>query len=104
MTTCFREGEDDKLLRCINVFPPFKRLDFVNSRDSDGKIALLDAVTQGQLHTAQVLLAMGCDPYVTDISNGNSALHLACQMGDRQMIKLLVKFKADPAAVNNDGR
>ena len=62
----------------------------VNAADADGTAApLLVAVMCKQLEAARLLLAAGADPNVRD-DEGDSALRLSVEKGDREMAALLL--------------
>ncbi len=67
----------------------------VDSRDPGGATALMVAAKQGHGAVARLLVAHGADQTATDRGSGATALQLAQQRGDEEVISLL-----DPSAVS----
>ena len=68
----------------------------------DGYPVLAGSIQQGCLDAAQVLLKKGANPNVTFDSFDKTPLMLACQEGNTEAIKMLVK--AGALATQMDGR
>ena len=65
-------------------------------------IPLVEAVTNGHVETAKILIAAGAD--VNKISGlGNTALVVASHLGDAESVKLLLGSGANPNIVTKDG-
>jgi ankyrin repeat protein len=65
-------------------------------------VKLLKCVRQGELEKAAQLLTCGVDPNCAD-KRGYSALHFACQVGNKSIVKLLIRYGANPEAVDCEG-
>ncbi|CAK7222067.1 hypothetical protein SCUCBS95973_004715 [Sporothrix curviconia] len=76
-------------------------------RDNIGRTPLLWAATNGNLQLVEALLNGSLGGAVADVSaannRGRSALHLAAEANHEAMVRLLLKFKADPNAVSDGG-
>lgn len=95
-----------KLVKLLLSFKPD-----VNLKDSEGQISLFKAVSCGNLEITQALIDHGS--YVNSIANnGSTPLHAACiRLGSQifkdpyiDIVKCLLKNKADTSARNHDGR
>jgi ankyrin repeat protein len=76
----------------------------LNAQDSVGLTLLQNAVNDGKIVSARVLLELGADP---DIASGPShwtALHYAAYRCNRAMADLLLEHRADPNAPNHHAR
>ncbi|CAK7199457.1 hypothetical protein SEUCBS139899_002137 [Sporothrix eucalyptigena] len=76
-------------------------------RDNIGRTPLLWAATNGNLQLVEALLNGSLGGAVADVSaannRGRSALHLAAESNHVAMVRLLLKFKADPNAISDGG-
>ncbi|CAK7219019.1 hypothetical protein SBRCBS47491_003704 [Sporothrix bragantina] len=76
-------------------------------RDNIGRTPLLWAATNGNLQLVEALLNGSLGGAVADVSaannRGRSALHLAAEANHEAMVRLLLKFKADPNAISDGG-
>jgi hypothetical protein len=63
------------------------------------EVPLNEAVKSGILASVIGLLHFGANPNIPDL-NGNTALHLACENGELNIVTELVRNKADPEAIN----
>jgi uncharacterized protein len=67
----------------------------VNATSIDGWTPLLRAAQKRHHQILENLLSRGANHRHILMSNGNSALHLACELGDLQSVKVLVRAGAD---------
>ncbi|CAK7564080.1 MAG: hypothetical protein SEPTF4163_001963 [Sporothrix epigloea] len=76
-------------------------------RDNIGRTPLLWAATNGNLQLVEALLNGSLGGVVADVSaannRGRSALHLAAEANHEAMVRLLLKFRADPNATSDGG-
>ncbi|CAK7272636.1 hypothetical protein SEPCBS119000_005230 [Sporothrix epigloea] len=76
-------------------------------RDNIGRTPLLWAATNGNLQLVEALLNGSLGGTVADVSaannRGRSALHLAAEANHEAMVRLLLKYEADPNATSDGG-
>jgi ankyrin repeat protein len=78
---------------------------FVNQLDRSGFSPLLYAVgRQGDLEMARLLLENGANPNGHTRVGRVSCLHRAVLAGNPEIVELLLKFGADPLAIDLDNR
>ncbi|PMD31422.1 ankyrin [Hyaloscypha variabilis F] len=75
----------------------------LNTRDSSGRTLLHQAVISRSLKDVEKYLSMGLAVDTQDDEN-NQPLHLAAERGSQEVVKLLLKYKADPNAKGKSGR
>ena len=73
------------------------------ARTDDGHTALMCAADNGRLEVARLLLDRSADPNQARTDDGYTALMLAAQAGHLKSVLLLVVYRANTAAVDNDG-
>lgn len=72
-------------------------------RDGDvGTSLLATAINAGSNDSASLLVAYGADVNFTD-SDGHTVLHLAAELGNAELVALLIDAGADPSAKNRVG-
>jgi hypothetical protein len=76
--------------------------DDVNACDVNGKTLLLKAVEERSLNLANRLLVRGADVNISD-KKGCSPLGLAACVGDVEMVKILLKYRAQCKQKNSAG-
>ena len=77
----------------------------INSHSKDGFTALHFACFFGQPEAARLLLERGAPSIVNARQQGGWVpIHAAAQNGDRPMVELLLKHRADPKLTNDDGK
>ena len=64
---------------------------------------IIESKEEKKYEVLQKMLDMGADPNIKD-SNGWSALHYACQFGDIESVKILIKANADIDSYSNNKR
>jgi len=84
-----------------DVIPDFSSSGSVNACDSCGATALFWAVWALHHETVKALLDNGADPNIPT-HGGETPLHIAADVGDKEMVELLVSYCADISAKNND--
>ena len=65
------------------------------------KPMLTEAVQCQAVDTCMEMVFNGVDPNETDLSSGDTVLHLAIRLGNLDLVKLLLAFHADPMRLNN---
>lgn len=73
----------------------------VNATVGEGESLLMAVVSSRDVETAKRLLAVGADPAGSE--SGRTALHVAAQFGDAELVGLLLERGADPNAVEPSG-
>ncbi len=73
-------------------------------RDAEGRPLLYLLVLEGCLDMAILLIEKGGVPLESKDAERRTALHVAAWRGDLEGIKLLLKYGADPNAIDHDGR
>jgi ankyrin repeat protein len=73
----------------------------VNAQNIYGRTPLMNSVEN--LEVAKLLIENGADLAKRD-EKGSTALHMACEEGEVDVVQLLIDAKADVNAQNNDGR
>ena len=84
-----------------------QHMDFVNALNMPnrkGFTPLMLAVKKGYLDSAMSLAAAGADPNICHPDTGNTALHLAAEVGNQMLVKLLLVFGADLKMKNKAGK
>ena len=56
----------------------------------DGYTPLMLAVMRGHVEIARALVQRDCDITLAESQFGNTAVHLACELGERDIVELLV--------------
>uniref|UniRef100_A0A9J8D6D1 Cyclin-dependent kinase inhibitor 2A/B (p15, inhibits CDK4) n=2 Tax=Cyprinus carpio TaxID=7962 RepID=A0A9J8D6D1_CYPCA len=72
----------------------------VNGVNKFGRTAI-QVMMMGNTALALVLLEYGADPNVADSGTGSTPLHDAARTGFMDTVRLLIRFKADPNAVDH---
>ncbi|KAK6155565.1 hypothetical protein DH2020_009813 [Rehmannia glutinosa] len=91
-----REGDEEKLLKCIESGVP------LNLKDSEGRTPLHWAVDRGHLSVTELLLNKNADVNAKD-DEGQTALHYAAVCERNAIAELLVKHGADIEIKDNEG-
>ncbi|KAG8381117.1 hypothetical protein BUALT_Bualt06G0089100 [Buddleja alternifolia] len=91
-----REGDEEKLLKCIESGVP------LNLKDSEGRTPLHWAVDRGHVNVTALLLNKNADVNAKD-DEGQTALHYAAVCDRAAIGELLVKHGADIEITDNDG-
>jgi ankyrin repeat protein len=81
----------------------FQRNAFVDTRNRRGETPLFKAASEGAVPVAEYLISRGGVVNRSDLFD-NTPLHRAALKGHLEMVKLLLRYKADPAAKNVDGQ
>jgi len=81
----------------------FEHNAFVDTRNRRGETPLFKAASEGTVPTAEYLISRGAVVNRGDLSD-NTPLHRAVLKGHLEMVKLLLRYKADTAAKNADGQ
>lgn len=90
---------------CSEALPSASSIDFMNAlnlRNGQGFTPLMLAVKHGYLNSAMTLLIAGADPEIHHPTEWNTALHLAAEVGNPSLVKLLIVFGANMEAINVD--
>src|SRR4051812_19786665 len=66
----------------------------VNARGPDGLTPLMVAAGRANPALVRTLLARGADALAVEPGAGNSVLHVACQGGSAEVVRLLLDAKA----------
>ncbi|GER46727.1 acyl-CoA-binding domain-containing protein 1 [Striga asiatica] len=91
-----REGDEEKLLHCIESGVP------LNIKDSEGRTPLHWAVDRGHLNVTALLLDKNADVNAKD-DEGQTALHYAAVCERTTIAELLLKHGADMDIKDNEG-
>ncbi|CAA0824697.1 Acyl-CoA-binding domain-containing protein 2 [Striga hermonthica] len=91
-----REGDEEKLLHCIESGVP------LNIKDSEGRSPLHWAVDRGHLNVTALLLDKNADANAKD-DEGQTALHYAAVCERASIAELLLKHGADMDIKDNEG-
>jgi|GEM_PF-6428128 len=91
-----KNADLDYFKKCNNI------QEIANSKNKNGKSALMLAVWQNKKQIAEFLLQNGADINARD-KDGKSALMLAVWQENLEIIKLLIKYKADTTIKEKDG-
>ncbi|KAL2550807.1 Acyl-CoA-binding domain-containing protein 1 [Forsythia ovata] len=91
-----REGDEEKLLKCIESGVP------VNLKDSEGRTPLHWAVDRGHVNVIELILNNNADLNAKD-NEGQTPLHYAALCERAAIAELLVKHNADIEMKDNDG-
>ncbi|XP_041641620.1 cyclin-dependent kinase 4 inhibitor C [Cheilinus undulatus] len=75
----------------------------VNGHNRFGRSAL-QVMMMGSTPVARLLLTHGANPNVADRDTGHTPLHDAARAGFLDTVRLLVDFRANPQARDNDNR
>ena len=75
---------------------------YPNSRDTFGKTALFYAIENSNIENVKFLLSRGSSVNIQDM-NGYTPLILASFFGEKALVSLLLKNKANPNIKNNLG-
>lgn len=73
----------------------FLRGESINSRDNHGASALLIAAKADNISVLRFLLENDANPNMTEKSTGRTPLMAACDLGNGNMVRLLLERKAD---------
>ncbi|XP_071951086.1 palmitoyltransferase ZDHHC17-like [Antedon mediterranea] len=76
----------------------------VNELDTTGYTALHYASRSGFLTVCSLLLDSGADVNAKTRAGGSTSLHRSAYRGHLDVVKELLKFKADPSNIDEDGR
>jgi ankyrin repeat protein len=78
----------------------------VHCRDTESNFALHEATKMNQVDIAELLASRGADPNMACSGSwaGWTPLMQACRIGSMDMVKLLMKHKADVNAMTKDSR
>ncbi|KAL0400579.1 UNVERIFIED_CONTAM: Acyl-CoA-binding domain-containing protein 1 [Sesamum latifolium] len=91
-----REGDEEKLLKCIESGVPLEL------KDSEGRTPLHWAVDRGHMNITALLLNKNADVNAKD-DEGQTALHYAAVCERTAIAELLVKHGADIEVKDNEG-
>ncbi len=97
--TCVEKGQTGYVRIFLNT--PLVST-FINTKDSNGRTALMLASMMDYLDIARMLLEAGCDKDATD-SNGNTALILASNRWFTDIVKMLLDTGCDRNAKDSNG-
>jgi len=75
----------------------------MNTRDEDGRTALMHAATEGLAEMVNVLIAGGASVNLVDRENGQAALHFASQGWHIEVVKKLINSNAQVDVVDKFG-
>jgi ankyrin repeat protein len=81
----------------------FQHNAFVDTRNRRGETPLFKAASEGAVVVAEYLISRGAIVNRGDLSD-NTPLHRAALKGHLEMVRLLLRYKADLAAKNADGQ
>ena len=71
--------------------------------DDNGDTPLMVAIYKSYIKSSYYLLLGGADPNFPHPDTGDTALHLAVEHDNFELVKLLLVFEADPTIRNNNG-
>ena len=74
-----------------------------DSCDQEGKTPLMTAIEKGYIKSAFNFLLAGNNPNYQDNCSGNTALHIAVQIQNLVLVKMLLAFNAEPTIINKKG-
>ena len=70
----------------------------------DLKSPLFIAVGECRADLAEPLLDAGADPNVASVRTGRTPLHEAAEGGQARLVRMLLRFRADAAAADAEGK
>ncbi len=75
----------------------------LDAKDAEGKTPLLHACTGPFAETVEVLIAAGADVNTKEATEAFTPLMMAAGIGHIEVVKVLLKHKADKDVLDNDG-
>jgi ankyrin repeat protein len=95
MLSAATKGDTPEVIEHLKSVP-------VNSRNAEGRTALMEAAIHGHVDTANVLIAAGANPNLED-KDGLTALMVETRKGNLQTVKALIAAGADVNHQDKDG-
>lgn len=74
----------------------------VNVKNKEKEHVIFLAIENNQVDTVQQLLRYGVDVHTTEHKHGFTPLHLAASLGNEEIVKMLLKYFANPNATANN--
>lgn len=78
--------------------------EMLNTIDCTGRTALCKAIDQGRIRLVKTLITCGADPSIKNANNGDTPLHRAAHFKNEALVRLLLKHKANPTLINEEGK
>ena len=103
LNTAAKNGESENIKELVDFGEDINEKRSIFSQAPIHKIIENDDKEGNKYQVLKELLDMGADPNIKD-SNGWSALHYACDLGDLQSVKILVETKAIIDTYSNNQR
>ncbi len=74
----------------------------INGQDKEQRTALMLAVNRGLVPAVELLVKLGADIHLVSLDNDKNALHMAAEVGNREIAEILLKHgaKIDTADAN----
>jgi ankyrin repeat protein len=90
---------------CPDLIPLLAAPETVNQPAANGKTPLILATDTNQVNAVESLLKHQADPSLPENTSGRSTpLHFAALQGNQEIVKLLLDARADPKALNSEGK
>jgi len=96
--------DHDALRIAIRQIPAAKRLEVISLGKYEGKTLMYHAVEKRCKEALQVLADFVCDPNIKNTEKGRTCLHLATELADEEMCKIIINGFGNVALNDEDGK
>jgi len=96
--------DHDALRNAIRQIPAAKRLEVISLGKYEEKTLMYHAVEKRCKEALQLLADFVCDPNIKSTAKGHTCLHLASELADEEMCKIIINAFGNVAMKDEDGK